>query len=64
MTLFYIALSKKIIPECLRLGDSFFTHMTVFGTIGKKDGVPLKRFFFGRNISLMICLSLYFFFHF
>ena len=38
MTLFNIELSKKIIPECLRLGDSFFTHMTVFGTISKEDG--------------------------
>ena len=41
-TLFYIALSRHIIPECLRLGNSFFTHMTVFGTIDKKDGeMPL-----------------------
>jgi len=28
----------KIIPECLRLGDSFFTHMSVFGTVNKEDG--------------------------
>ena len=41
-TLFYIALSRNIIPECLRLGNSFFTHMTVYGTIDKKDGeMPL-----------------------
>ena len=38
LTLFNIQLSKNIIPECLRLGDSFFTHMTVFGTVNKEDG--------------------------
>ena len=38
LTLLNIQLSKKIIPECLRLGDSFFTHMSVFGTINKEDG--------------------------
>ena len=33
---------KKIIPEYLRLGDTFFTHMSVFGTINKEDGtVPI-----------------------
>ena len=42
LTLFYIELSRKIIPECLRLGDSFFTHMSVFGTLNKNDGqMPL-----------------------
>ena len=30
MTLFNIELARKIIPECLRLGDTFFTHMIVF----------------------------------
>ena len=39
LTLFNIELAKKIIPECLRLGDSFFTHMTVFETVNKEDGV-------------------------
>ena len=38
LTLLNLELSKKIIPECLRLGDSFFTHMSVFGTVNKKDG--------------------------
>jgi len=38
MTLFNIGLAKKIIPECLRLGDTFFTHMSVFGTVDKLDG--------------------------
>ena len=38
LTLLYIELSKKIIPECLRLGDSFFTHMSVFGTVNKEGG--------------------------
>ena len=38
MTLFHIELYTKIIPECLRLGDTFFTHMSVFGTISKDDG--------------------------
>ena len=33
-----ISLSKQIIPECLRLGDTCFTHMTTFGTLGKEDG--------------------------
>ena len=42
MTLFIIELARKIVPECLRLGDTFFTHMTVFGTISKDDGkIPL-----------------------
>ena len=38
MTLFQVDLSKKIIPECLRLGDTFFTHMSVFSTVSKEDG--------------------------
>ena len=38
MTLFNIELARKIIPECLRLGDTFFTHMSVFGTLNKDDG--------------------------
>ena len=38
MTLFNIELAKKIIPEYLRLGDTFFTHMSVFGTVNKADG--------------------------
>ena len=38
LTLLNIELSKKLIPECLRLGDSFFTHMSVFGTVNKEDG--------------------------
>ena len=40
--LFHIELSKRLIPECLRLGDSCFTHMSVFGTLKKQDGqMPL-----------------------
>ena len=39
MTLFNVELSRKIIPECLRLGNTFFTHMSVFGTLNKDDGV-------------------------
>ena len=38
MTLLNIELAKKIIHECLRLGDTFFTHMSVFGTFNKADG--------------------------
>ena len=38
LTLFNIELAKNIIPDCLWLGDSFFTHMPVFGTINKEDG--------------------------
>ena len=42
MTLFNIELARKIIPECLRLGGTFFTHMTVFWTLSKDDGkMPL-----------------------
>ena len=42
VTLLNIELSRKIIPRCLRLGGSFFTHMSVFGTINKEDGqMPL-----------------------
>ena len=42
MILFNIELARKIVPECLRLGDTFFTHMTVFGTKSKDDGkMPL-----------------------
>ena len=44
MTLFQIELSKKIIPECLWLGDTFFTHMSVFGTINKEDGTMSIHF--------------------
>ena len=40
MTLFNIKLAKKIIPECLRLGDIFFSHMTIFGTISKRMVPP------------------------
>ena len=33
---------KKIIPECLRLGNTFFTHMSVFGTLSKEYGaIPI-----------------------
>ena len=38
MTLFNIELAQKSIPECLRLGDTFFTHMSVFRTVNKADG--------------------------
>ena len=38
ITLLQVQLTKKNIPECLRLGDSFFTHMSVFGTVNKEDG--------------------------
>ena len=42
VTLLNIELARKIIPQCLRLGGSFFTHMSVFGTINKEDGkMPL-----------------------
>ena len=42
LTLFNIQLAKNIIPECLRLGDFFSTHMTVFGTVNKEDGaIPI-----------------------
>ena len=44
LTLFNIELSKRIIPECLRLGDSFFTHMSVFGTLNKNDGQMALHF--------------------
>ena len=43
LALLHIKLSKRLIPECLRLGDTFFTHMSVFGTLNKKDGqMPLN----------------------
>ena len=49
MTLFNIKLSKTIIPECLRLGNSFFTHMSVFGTLNQEDdAMPIH--FDERNI--------------
>ena len=38
LTLFNIKLAKTIISECLRLGNSFFTHMSVFETLNKDDG--------------------------
>ena len=38
ITLLNLELSKKIIPECLRLGDIFWTHMSVFSTLNKEDG--------------------------
>ena len=42
VTLLNVELARKIIHQCLRLGNSFFTHMSVFGTVSKKDGeMPL-----------------------
>ena len=42
LALFHIELSKRLIPEYLRLGDTCFTHMSVFGTLNKQDGqMPL-----------------------
>ena len=37
-TLYQKELAKTIIPECLRLGYTCFTHMSVFGTVSKQDG--------------------------
>ena len=36
--LFQLELSRKIVPECLRLGNTFFTHMAVFGMLNREDG--------------------------
>ena len=42
VTLLNVELARKIIPQCLQLGNSFFTHMSVFGTVSKEDGeMPL-----------------------
>ena len=42
LALLHTELTKRLIPECLQLGDTFFTHMSVFGTLYKKDGqMPL-----------------------
>ena len=42
LALLHIELSKRLIPECLRLGDTCFTHMSVFGTLNKQGGqMPL-----------------------
>ena len=42
LAFFHIELSKRLIPECLRLGDTCFTQMSVFGTLNKQDGqMPL-----------------------
>ena len=42
LTLLNIELARKIVPDCLRLGNTIFTNMTVFGTISKVDGkMPL-----------------------
>lgn len=38
ITLFQLELARHILPECLRLGNTFFSHMSVFGTLNKKDG--------------------------
>ena len=52
-TLLNIELSKRIIPEYLRLGDSFFIHMSVFGTVNKEDGeMPIH--FDERDIILCV----------
>jgi len=41
-TLLYMPLSKSMIPECLRIGETCFIHMTVFRTVGKEDGnIPI-----------------------
>ena len=57
MTLFQVELSKKIIPECLRLGDTFFTHMSVFSTISKEDGTMSIHFDKRDNISCVFHLG-------
>ena len=44
ITLLNIELSHKIIPPCLRLGGSCFTHMSVFGTVNKDDGQMPKNY--------------------
>ena len=49
-------LAKKIIPECLRPGDSFFTHMSVFGTLNKEDGAMPVHFDKRGIISCVFCL--------
>ena len=49
ITLFNIELAQKIISECLRLGDTFFTHMSVFGTVNKADG-QMRIHFDERNL--------------
>ena len=42
ITLFNIEMVRKLVPACPRLGDSFFTHMTVFDTLNKEDGsIPI-----------------------
>ena len=38
VTLYQVELARKIKPECLRLEDTFFSHMSIFGTLNKKDG--------------------------
>ena len=55
VTLLNIELSRKIIPQCLRLGRSFFTHMSEFGTINKEDG-PMPLHFDKRDI--ISCVSI------
>ena len=53
VALFQLALTRKIIPEYLWLGNSFFTHMSVFGTINKTDGVMPLHF---DKIDIISCI--------
>ena len=42
LALLHMELSKRLIPGCLRLGDTCFTHMSVFVTLNKQDSqMPL-----------------------
>ena len=54
VTLLNVELARKIIPQSLRQGDSFFTHMSVFGTVSKEDGEMLLHFD-ERNIISYVC---------
>ena len=57
ITLYQISLAKQIIPEALRLGDTFFTHMTVFGTHCKEDGEMALHFDENDVISCVFHIS-------
>ena len=44
VTLLNVELARKIIPQYLWLDNSFFTHMSIFGTMSKEDGEMTLHF--------------------
>ena len=60
ITLLQVQLTIKIIPECPRLGYSFFTHISVFGTVNKDVGECLSIFLRGTSFPVFFTWEKYY----